>query len=373
MEAATPTTAVEELSRVLRDFTREGTIGEPEGDGGVRCRACGHECFIPKGRVGVCKVRFNDGGRLRVPWGYVAALQCDPIEKKPFFHALPGSLALSFGMLGCDYHCGYCQNWITSQALRDPEALAPPRPITAAALAQEGARRGARVLASTYNEPLITSEWAAAVFDEGRTRGLLGAYISNGTGTEPVLDFIRPHLSLYKIDLKSFRDRTYRTLGGTLQAVLRTIESVHRRGLWLEIVTLLVPGLNDSDAEIRDMAGFLADVSRDIPWHVTAFHPDYRMADRDRTAAATLLKAAALGKDAGLRFVYAGNLPGRVGDLEDTRCPGCGLTLIARRGFVVLENRLGERGMCPRCDAPIPGVWTPPAPASPGARGSDRP
>jgi pyruvate formate lyase activating enzyme len=373
MEAATPTTAVEELSRVLRDFTREGTIGEPEGDGGVRCRACGHECFIPKGRVGVCKVRFNDGGRLRVPWGYVAALQCDPIEKKPFFHAFPGSLALSFGMLGCDYHCGYCQNWITSQALRDPEALAPPRPITAAALAQEGARRGARVLASTYNEPLITSEWAAAVFDEGRTRGLLGAYISNGNGTEPVLDFIRPHLSLYKIDLKSFRDRTYRTLGGTLQAVLRTIESVHRRGLWLEIVTLLVPGLNDSDAEIRGMAGFLADVSRDIPWHVTAFHPDYRMADRDRTAAATLLKAAALGKDAGLRFVYAGNLPGRVGDLEDTRCPGCGLTLIARRGFVVLENRLGERSVCPRCDAPIPGVWTPPAPASPGARGSDRP
>jgi pyruvate formate lyase activating enzyme len=373
MEPATPTTAVEELSRVLRDFTREGTIGEPEGDGGVRCRACGHECFIPKGRVGVCKVRFNDGGRLRVPWGYVAALQCDPIEKKPFFHAFPGSLALSFGMLGCDYHCGYCQNWITSQALRDPEALAPPRPITAAALAQEGARRGARVLASTYNEPLITSEWAAAVFDEGRTRGLLGAYISNGNGTEPVLDFIRPHLSLYKIDLKSFRDRTYRTLGGTLQAVLRTIESVHRRGLWLEIVTLLVPGLNDSDAEIRGMAGFLADVSRDIPWHVTAFHPDYRMADRDRTAAATLLKAAALGKDAGLRFVYAGNLPGRVGDLEDTRCPGCGLTLIARRGFVVLENRLGERSVCPRCDAPIPGVWTPPAPASPGARGSDRP
>jgi pyruvate formate lyase activating enzyme len=155
--------------------------------------------------------------------------------------------------------------------------------------------------------------------------------------------------------------------------VLRTIESVHRRGLWLEIVTLLVPGLNDSDAEIRGMAGFLADVSRDIPWHVTAFHPDYRMADRDRTAAATLLKAAALGKDAGLRFVYAGNLPGRVGDLEDTRCPGCGLTLIARRGFVVLENRLGERSVCPRCDAPIPGVWTPPAPASPGARGSDRP
>jgi pyruvate formate lyase activating enzyme len=351
------TAAVSELTAVLRDFTREGTIGSPEGDGGVRCHACGHECFIPKGRVGVCKVRFNEDGRLRVPWGYVAALQCDPIEKKPFFHALPGSLALSFGMLGCDYHCGYCQNWLTSQTLRDPEALAKPQPVTPGALADEAVRLGAPVLASTYNEPLITSEWAAAIFREGRARGLLGAYISNGNGTEQALDFIRPHLSLYKIDLKSFRDRTYRSLGGTLQAVLRTIESVHRRGLWLEIVTLLVPGLNDSEDEVRGMAGFLADVSPDIPWHVTAFHPDYRMTDRDRTAVPTLLRAAAIGRDAGLRFVYAGNLPGRVGDLEDTRCPGCGLRLVTRRGFLVVENRLGETGACPRCETPVAGVW----------------
>src|SRR5215831_7150292 len=135
--------AVADLGRVLRDFTREGTIGAPEGEGGVRCRACGHACFIPRGRVGVCKVRFNEGGRLMVPWGYVAALQCDPIEKKPFFHALPGSLALSFGMLGCDYHCGYCQNWITSQTLRDPSALAEPRPITPRDLADEAVRLAA--------------------------------------------------------------------------------------------------------------------------------------------------------------------------------------------------------------------------------------
>jgi pyruvate formate lyase activating enzyme len=356
--------AVSELSRVLRDFTREGTIGGPEGEGGVRCRACGHECFIPKGRVGVCKVRFNEEGRLRVPWGYVAALQCDPIEKKPFFHALPGALALSFGMLGCDYHCGYCQNWITSQTLRDPKALAPPRPVSPGEIVDEAVRLQAPVIASTYNEPLITSEWAAAIFGCARARGLATAYISNGNGTEAVLDFIRPHLSLYKIDLKSFQDRTYRSLGGTLQAVLRTIESVQRRGLWLEVVTLLVPGLNDSEAEMRGMAGFLADVSRDIPWHVTAFHPDYKMSDRDRTTAATLVKAAAIGKDAGLRFVYAGNLPGRVGGLEDTRCPGCALTLIARRGFLILENRLGEAGVCPRCDTPVPGVWRGPAPAS---------
>jgi pyruvate formate lyase activating enzyme len=358
------TPGVAELARVLRDYTREGAIGGPEGDGGVRCRACGHECFIPKGRVGVCKVRFNEEGRLRVPWGYVAALQCDPIEKKPFFHALPGALALSFGMLGCDYHCGYCQNWITSQTLRDPSALAPPRPVSPEELVDEAVRRHAPVVASTYNEPLITSEWAAAIFSQARARGLVTAYISNGNGTEEVLDFIRPHLSLTKIDLKSFQDRTYRSLGGTLQAVLRTIESVHRRGLWLEVVTLLVPGLNDSEAEMRGMAGFLADVSRDIPWHVTAFHPDYKMSDRGRTTATTLLKAAAIGKDAGLRFVYAGNLPGRVGGLEDTRCPECALTLIARRGFLILEDRLGEAGVCPRCDAPVPGVWRGRAPAS---------
>ena len=170
----------------LNELTREGELHRSERDRAVRCFACGHRCFIPEGRPGICKVRYNDGGSLKVPWGYVGALQCDPVEKKPFFHTLPGVDALSFGMLGCDYHCGYCQNWITSQALRDPLAVATPERMTPDDLAEMAVRRGARIMASTYNEPLITSEWAVAVFRAAARRGLLCAYVSNGNGTEEV-------------------------------------------------------------------------------------------------------------------------------------------------------------------------------------------
>jgi pyruvate formate lyase activating enzyme len=345
------------LARVLAGMTRAGAIYDRLENGAVRCHACGHRCLILEGRVGVCKVRFNERGTLRVPWGYVGALQCDPIEKKPFFHALPGALALSFGMLGCDYHCAYCQNWITSQAIRDPTAVAEPRAIEPGELVAIARRRGAQVVASTYNEPLITSEWGAAVLGAAQATGLLGAYVSNGNGTERVLDYIRPHLSLYKVDLKSFRDRVYRSLGGTLEAVLRTIESVWRRGLWLEIVTLVIPGFNDSEAELGEMAGFISDISPDIPWHVTAFHGDYKMTAPSDTDAATLTRAADIGERQGLRFVYAGNLPGAVGRREDTRCPGCGATIVARNGYHVRSFSLTAKGACPRCDRPIPGVW----------------
>jgi pyruvate formate lyase activating enzyme len=345
------------LARVLAGMTRAGDLYDRLENDAVRCHACGHRCLIPEGRVGVCKVRFNEQGALRVPWGYVGALQCDPIEKKPFFHALPGALALSFGMLGCDYHCAYCQNWITSQAIRDPTAVSEPRPIEPGELVEIARRRGAQVIASTYNEPLITSEWAVAILGEARTAGILGAYVSNGNGTERVLDYIQPHVSLYKIDLKAFRDRAYRTLGGTLEAVLRTIESVWRRGIWLEIVTLVVPGLNDSDAELADMAGFIRDLSPDIPWHVTAFHGDYKMTGPPDTDVAILTRAAAIGRREGLRFVYAGNIPGAVGRLEDTRCPGCEATVVARSGFQVRAFSVTRSGACPRCEQPIPGVW----------------
>jgi pyruvate formate lyase activating enzyme len=336
---------------------REGDLYEKLDRNRVRCHACGHCCPIPEGQPGVCKVRYNRGGTLYVPWGYVGGVQCDPIEKKPFFHALPGALALSFGMLGCDYHCAYCQNWITSQAIRDPAAVAEPRAIEPGGLVAIARRRGAQVVASTYNEPLITSEWGAAVLGEAQAAGLLGAYVSNGNGTERVLDYIQPHISLYKVDLKSFRDRVYRTLGGTLEAVLRTIESVWRRGLWLEIVTLVVPGFNDSEAELREMAGFIRDLSPDIPWHVTAFHGDYKMTGPADTGVSTLARAAEIGEREGLRFVYAGNLPGAVGRREDTRCPGCGSTVVARDGYQVRSFSVTATGACPRCDRPIPGVW----------------
>jgi len=342
---------------MLADRTREGELYEKLPDRAVRCDACGHRCFIPEGRPGICKVRFNAGGVLKVPWGYVGALQCDPVEKKPFFHALPGSLALSFGMLGCDFHCAYCQNWITSQAIRDPDAIALPEEITPAQLIALARRRNAPILASTYNEPLITSEWAVAIFREARAAGLLCAYISNGNGTERVLDYLKPHVTLYKVDLKSFRDRHYRDLGGTLRNVLDTIQGLRLRAFWIEVVTLVIPGFNDSDEELTDIARFLSGVSPDIPWHVTAFHKDYRMTDPEATPWRTLVRAAEIGRREGLRYVYAGNLPGDVGSWESTHCPSCGTVLIDRLGYRIRDYRLTESGGCPGCGIAIPGVW----------------
>ena len=305
----------------------------------------------------MCKVRFVEGGRLRVPWGYVGGVQCDPVEKKPFFHAYPGALAYSFGMLGCDLHCSYCQNWVTSQALRDPQAVSPPQHATPEALVSDALAQGARLVVSTYNEPLITAEWAVEVFQQARAAGLSTGFVSNGNGTHEVLAYLRPHIDLYKVDLKSFDDRHYRELGGRLHPILDTIGWLHDAGVWVEIVTLLIPGFNDSEEELQGLTRFLAGVSPDIPWHVTAFHPDYKMTDVAGTTAAMLLRASRIGHEAGLRFVYAGNLPGRVGDLEHTNCPGCGTRLISRYGYLIQEYSLTADGACPSCAQPLPGRW----------------
>ena len=348
------------LAEVLDRMTVEGELYERLPDSEVRCYACGHRCLIRAGKRGICQVRFNDGGRLRVPWGYVGALQCDPTEKKPFFHLLPGSDTLTFGMLGCDFHCPYCQNWVTSQAMRDPEsesAGAWPRPISPADLVGYGLAMGAQVVGSSYNEPLITSEWARAVFAEAAAAGLTCAYISNGNATPEVLAYIGPSLRGYKIDLKSMRDKPYRRLGGVLQHVLDSIRMVHDAGLWLEVVTLIIPGFNDSDEELADAARYLASVSPDIPWHVTAFHKDYKMTDPANTTASTLRRAAEIGMGEGLHYVYAGNLPGQVGRFENTVCPTCGEGLIERLGYVVLGYHLTPEGACPACGTAIPGVW----------------
>jgi pyruvate formate lyase activating enzyme len=323
----------------------------------IRCYSCGHECPIPDGQAGVCKVRYNQGGTLYVPWGYVGGVQCDPIEKKPFFHAHPGALAYSFGMLGCDLHCSYCQNWVTSQALRDPQAVSPPLSVEPEALVQEALELGAKVLVSTYNEPLITSEWAVAIFKEAKAAGLETGFVSNGNGTRQVLEFLRPWVDLYKVDLKSFDDRHYRQLGGRIEPILQTIRRLHDMGFWVEIVTLLIPGFNDSDDELKRMTEFLAGVSRDMPWHVTAFHQDYKMTNPDDTPPETLLRAAAIGREAGLRFIYAGNLPGQVGDLENTYCPKCKTLLIERYGYFIRSYKLTPDGACPKCNQQLPGRW----------------
>jgi pyruvate formate lyase activating enzyme len=346
------------LAEVLARETRVGDLYETLPDGRLRCYACGHCCPLPEGAIGVCKVRFNEGGQLLVPWGYVGGVQCDPIEKKPFFHAHPGALAYSFGMLGCDLHCGYCQNWVTSQALRDPAAVAPPLGATPEALVRDALRQGARAIVSTYNEPLITSEWAVAVFKEAKAAGLTTAFVSNGNGTPQVLEYLRPWVDLYKVDLKSFDDRHYRELGGRIAPILDTIRRLYAMDFWLEIVTLLIPGFNDSRDELMRLTEFVASVSPDIPWHVTAFHGDYKMTDPQNTTAEMLLAAADIGRGNGLRYVYAGNLPGSVGDLEDTRCASCGDLLVARHGYHIRDYRITADGRCPSCAGPVPGRWS---------------
>ena len=347
------------LADVLEARTADAApdLVEALSGGRIRCHACGHRCPIPEGAVGVCKVRFVKDGALHVPWGYVGGIQCDPIEKKPFFHAHPGALAFSFGMLGCDLHCAYCQNWVTSQALRDPAAISPPIDITPMTIVADARQLGAKVVVSTYNEPLITAEWAAAIFKDARAAGLLTAFVSNGNGTERVLEYLRPHIDFYKVDLKSFDDRHYRQLGGRIDPILFTIRRLHEMDVWVEIVTLLIPGFNNGREELERLTAFIASVSPDIPWHVTAFHKDYRMADPENTTPEMLMEAAAIAKRAGLRYVYAGNIPGRVGDLENTRCHNCGELLIERYGYLIQRYRLTPEGHCPDCGTAIPGRW----------------
>jgi len=346
------------LQDLLDERARPGELWHPEGDdGSLRCTACGHRCLIREGRRGICKVRFNRGGTLMVPFGYAAGVQADPTEKKPFFHVLPGSDCLTFGMLGCHFHCGYCQNWLTSQALRDDEAVSPVTDVPAETLVRLGVQHGARVVASSYNEPLITAEWAMQVFRLARPAGLKTAFVSNGNATPEALDYVRPWTDCYKIDFKAMQDRAYRSLGGTLRSVLDTLAMTYQRGFWVEVVTLLVPGFNDAADDLRKMADTIAAISPAIPWHVTAFHQDYRMTDPRNTTVADLVRACELGREAGLNFVYAGNLPGRVGRWEHTWCPDCNDLLIERLGFQIVRQRVTAAGLCPSCGSRIPGIW----------------
>ena len=348
------------LAEVIDDLS---AVGAPEltehlSDYSLRCYACGHRCLIHEGKRGICKVRFNKGGRLMVPANYVAGLACDPTEKKPFFHVMPGSDTLTFGMLGCDLHCAYCQNFLTSQALRDDVAGVAPTLVSSDRLVAMARTYDAAMVATSYNEPLITAEWAIEVFRKAKPAGFKTAFVSNGNATPQVLDYIRPWTDCYKVDLKSMSDRNYRQLGGVVDNILETIKMVHERGFWEEIVTLVIPGFNDSTDELRRAADFIAAVSPDIPWHVTAFHQDYNMQENANTTAEQLILACEIGQAAGLRYVYAGNLPGRVGSWENTWCPSCDELLIERVGYVIRQIKVTSEGKCPKCATTIPGLWT---------------
>lgn len=325
--------------------------------GEVQCSACPHQCRLMSGKRGVCGLRVCRDGRLLAPWGYTSGSAVDPLEKKPLYHVCPGGTVLSFGMLGCNFHCPFCQNWTISQAVKDEAAVAVPRQVTPAQLVEAAVRAGSGWLAATYNEPLITTEWVAAVFLAARARGLRTCMVSNGFASPDSLACLQPCLDAANIDLKCFTEKGYHGLGGSLQPVLDTIRSLWGAGVWVEATTLVVPGLNDSSEELRQMAAFLAGVSPDLPWHVSAYHPDYRMSDGPPgTPVATLERACDCGREGGLRYVYTGNrrTPGRG---ENTYCPGCGAELVLRRGFEVLRCRLDAEGRCPACRYRVAGIW----------------
>jgi pyruvate formate lyase activating enzyme len=301
-------------------------------------------------------VRENRGGALvTLVADRIAGAGVDPIEKKPFFHFLPGSLAYSIATVGCNLHCRFCQNWVIAQWPRAHAGPVPGQPMAPGDVVRAAAAAGCRTIAYTYTEPTIFFELALDTSRAAAAAGLRNVFVTNGYMTSAALALLAPVLDGANVDLKSFSDRYYRKVcGATLAPVLGSIRGLREHGVWVEVTTLVIPEHNDSDAELAALAGWLASVDRDIPWHVSGFHPAYRMAHVPPTPAATLHRAARIGREAGLRYVYTGNVPGD--PWEDTACPGCGHRLLRRRGFELLDNALVD-GRCPTCRAGIPGVW----------------
>ena len=336
--------------------TAQAVLWEPQEDGSVVCDLCAHRCRILPGLRGICGVRENRGGALvSLVTDRLVSQGVDPIEKKPFFHFLPGSLAYSIATAGCNLHCLFCQNWTISQWPREHAGAVPGRTSSPAAIVKAARARGCASIAYTYTEPTIFMELAIETGRLAVEAGLRNLFVTNGYMTPAARALVAPVLHGANVDLKSFSDRYYRKIcGATLPPVLDTIAEMRARGIWVEVTTLLIPGKNDDDRELEAMTRWLAGVDRDMPWHVSAFYPAYKMMDVPPTPAATLHRAAEIGRAAGLRYVYTGNIPGDA--WESTRCPGCGRSIVRRRGFELLENRVRD-GRCADCAAPIAGVW----------------
>jgi pyruvate formate lyase activating enzyme len=321
----------------------------------VVCALCAHRCDIAPGDFGICAVRENRDGKL-VTWAYgeVVAAAPDPIEKKPFYHFFPGTSSFSIAAAGCNFRCGFCQNWQISQRREFEGSGGEGRLLTPENVIRLARASGCRSVSYTYTEPTIFFEYALDTAILARAAGLTNTFVTNGFMTAEALQVVRPFLDAANVDLKSFRDETYRNVcGGRLQPVLDTIALMRKMGIWVEVTTLVVPGLNDDDGEIADIARFLAGVDRDIPWHLSRFHPDYEYTSASATPMDTLEKAADIGRRKGLRFVYTGNISG---ESEPTVCPNCRTKLIRRRGFEVIENKL-LNGRCPRCGDALAGVF----------------
>lgn len=328
---------------------------ESAGEGRVRCKLCAHRCLIPDGGRGTCGVRENQGGTLHtLVYGRLVSQALDPIEKKPLFHFLPGAPALSIAAVGCNFRCDFCQNHHISQYPREHGGRILGEPVTPEEVVRAARVAGAPIIAYTYTEPTVFFEMCHDTARLAAANGIRNVFVSNGYLTREAVETIAPYLSGINVDLKSFSGEFYRRhCGATLQPVLDTIAQMVAHGIWVEVTTLVIPGWNDSEQELRWIAEFLFGISPDIPWHVSRFVPAYHVHDRPLTPVPILRRARDLGREVGLRYVYLGNVPG---EGEDTQCPSCGGVLIRRYGFQVVENAISD-GRCPSCGEAIPGVW----------------
>lgn len=345
------------LSQRLRAeaLTTVGDLHHSAGEGRVRCLACAHRCVIADGSAGACGVRFNRDGALRVPYGYVARRYVRAVETNTIFHLLPGARALTFGMYGCDLRCPYCHNHRLSQALRDGVDDEQPTLVSAEDLVNEAIAAGARVVCAAYNEPMISAEWVRAVFQLAQARGLRTAIVSDGHSTPEALRYLRPHTDVFRVDLKAHSEAGYKKLGGRLQPVLDAIELARELGYWVEVVTLVVPGLNQELAAIERLGGRLRELDASIPWHLNGFVPRYRLSQTRPANELFLMMAAGAAYVAGSKFVYVGN-SALCQELAHTRCPECRTILVRRHDYASLGVDLRD-GACPSCAASVPGVW----------------
>lgn len=323
-------------------------------DGSLRCRLCSHYCVIAEGKLGVCRVRENREGKLyTLVYGRTISQSVDPVEKKPLYHFYPGSNAYSIATPGCNFRCPWCQNWQISQMPRRGDLMggykAPPQQIVDKARAS-----GCRSIAYTYTEPTIFFEYTLDIAKLAQRAGIANIYVTNGYMTPEMLQILHPYLDAANVDLKAFRKRTYqRYIGASLQPILENMKLMKKYGVWLEVTTLVVPDLNDDPVELRDAAQFIAsELGPETPWHISRFFPGYEMPDRPATPLRTLQQARDIGLDAGLRYVYLGN----VGRESDTLCHHCGQMLVRRQGYGWIHSQI-ENGGCPNCGTPAAGVW----------------
>jgi pyruvate formate lyase activating enzyme len=324
----------------------------------VRCLTCLRRCLITPGERGWCGTRENrDGTLFTLIYGRVSSLSLNPMEKKPVFHFLPGSRWLSLGSLGCNFRCPGCQNWELAHA-RLPQELAHTRFLSPGELVELARRQGAAGLSWTFNEPTLWLEYILDSAPLARRAGLFTNIVTNGALTPEALDTLGPHLDVYRVDIKGFFPQTYETLAhfSHPEAIRAAAVRARRRwGMWVEVVTNVIPGLNDDPETLENIAAWIArDLGPATPWHLTRFHPAYLYTDHPATPLATLEQACRLARRAGLQFPYLGNVPGHPG--ENTYCHRCGRLLIAREIFDVTANFL-KAGCCPSCRTPLPGVW----------------